>query len=584
VLAGAMLTLTAVNPRGGLFALMGVLPLATPIQILTKAPTDTAGAELILLPFLVGAGMRLALGRDVPLSRLARPAAVLGTIIAGSAIVGLAVDQQATGWLSVYLSDLWRNLLHEYFVDPLAPLPHIAMAWLEGLALAVWAECLLVQAPNVGPAAARMALTGMAAAGVFSAIRLAEISLRAAHPWSAAAHFLWSQRLAPLHRDLNAAGSYYALGTVPAFWLAARPRAPLWWGLLAAPLGLALWLAGSRAALAGTVCGLAGAWLVGRRFSGRVLLSIGAVALALAVILTSGPGRIQASPGTAFTIRRDLAAVSLRIAATHPAFGVGVGQFSHVSVAFISADLVRRFHVAAGENAHNNFLQILAELGGVGLLAFGWLLAVPARAALHASAARTATAELLGLSGGLLALLVTCLLGHPFLSISVLLAFLLVLGVASGLTPTPAVTDDSVGRVVSAVAIAAIVVSVPFRAIAARRAVDLDNVSIGASVVVGAVDGLRYRLADARSAWFVSAHARVVDIALRLAPESAPGCQVSIAIDGHQADVVSPSVDNWLQIPFTLPPPARGVASRRFDLRVTGETCRLMVGPVRSRD
>src|SRR5262249_20050857 len=137
-----------------------------------------------------------------------------------------------------------------------------------------------------------------------------------------------------------------------------------------------------------------------------------------------------------FGVRLHMAGIALRMTQQHPIFGIGLDQFRRGSQYFITPDFIARFPQAAvGENAHNNFLQILAELGAVGLIAFGWLLAPLARSIGRGSMAFVA------LTGGVLAFLLTCLLGHPFLIVQVLWLFLLAVGCSTGLVPS--VTSSS---------------------------------------------------------------------------------------------------------------------------------------------
>jgi len=130
-----------------------------------------------------------------------------------------------------------------------------------------------------------------------------------------------------------------------------------------------------------------------------------------------------------------MAKVALAIAVRHPVLGVGLGNFQTASVAFIPPDVVAYFPPAAvGENAHNNFLQVLAELGVPGLAAFIWLLASPLRAGWRAVRSGHGAPELVGLAAGIGAFLLTCLTGHPLLSGPVTVVFFLCLGLLSGLS------------------------------------------------------------------------------------------------------------------------------------------------------
>ena len=69
----------------------------------------------------------------------------------------------------------------------------------------------------------------------------------------------------------------------------------------------------------------------------------------------------------AAAVRWELAQTSLRMTASRPSFGVGIGSFYCAVRRIRSPELLRIFPPAIHENAHNNFLQILAELGDRGV-------------------------------------------------------------------------------------------------------------------------------------------------------------------------------------------------------------------------
>src|SRR5579864_7728730 len=95
-----------------------------------------------------------------------------------------------------------------------------------------------------------------------------------------------------------------------------------------------------------------------------------------------------------------------------PVFGVGVGQYYPMSSLFLSPQLAWTY---GSENAHNYFLQIGGELGLVGLGLFGvWLGSMIVRSG-RALALVPGDARLLGAAGGVIALMATCLTGHPLL-------------------------------------------------------------------------------------------------------------------------------------------------------------------------
>ena len=84
--------------------------------------------------------------------------------------------------------------------------------------------------------------------------------------------------------------------------------------------------------------------------------------------------------------------------ASSPSFGVGIGRYYSRSGEFSSPELLESFPPAIHENAHNNFLQILAELGVVGFAVVMWLLWSAARYVPPAPGGRPARAAARGAS------------------------------------------------------------------------------------------------------------------------------------------------------------------------------------------
>jgi O-antigen ligase len=129
-----------------------------------------------------------------------------------------------------------------------------------------------------------------------------------------------------------------------------------------------------------------------------------------------------------------MANVALHMTAAHPLLGVGIGHFQSESRAWIAPDLIQIFPpAAAGENAHNNFLQVMAEVGIPGALAFVWMLATPLVLGWRSIRINRASPEVVALWLGASAFLFTCLAGHPLLAPQVLMTFFLALGLMRGL-------------------------------------------------------------------------------------------------------------------------------------------------------
>ena len=460
VTSTVVLLASAVRPRYGLMMVAALLPLATQIQVLSGSPFSGAEtAELILVPFLFAATLRASLSAPAQPTRLGWPALLLATTALASAIVELFVTAGPP-----ILPTLGEHYNRTYYSDP-ASFGNLryAIRWTEGLLLAVIAERTLRHDPAAREAVTRLLIIGALAAAAFAVLRLSEVSIRTLEPWSTAYRYLRTLRINPHYGDANAAGSFYVLFLAPAVWLAWQRG---WrWLLPFLPIGLlALSMTGSRAAIGAGVIGVAVAWSAYRRPRPRVLVLALSLTLLASTVLVSQYSRNRAAPSTAAGIRVELGMIGLRLTAERPLFGVGIGRFKSASAASITPQFAERFPAAArGENAHNQFVQIAAELGMVGFFAFVWLLAIPAHDLGVAIATTRAAAGPTAMACGLLAFLLTCLMGHPLLVVQVLFPFFAALGAATAWgTHDPARTATWPMRV-GLIALTLVVVSVPLR-------------------------------------------------------------------------------------------------------------------------
>jgi O-antigen ligase len=588
----AWLVLAAALPVAafGLLALTGsfVVPLT-----IWLGPVPFGGNEMLelqVLAVLSGVCLHWAWRGPPAPGRLGQPALLLGAVVAASGVVVLAAEPELIVIGNEWLTGLWQYATRHYFSDSRAfPAWHAAAIWVEALLLAVVLERQIRLQPRTGPWLAGLAAAGLATAASWSLIRLAQVAARSPEFAPTFWHHLVSTRISPHFPDLNAMGSLFALGTVACLvWLIGpgvqwtrRVAAACGTGLMAG----GLWLTQSRAALvsAAVVAGIA--WLVLQRPRRNVILAVGAAVVVLVGAAAAlGIVRVSRAPAsTALDIRIELTKVGGRMAKDHPWFGVGLGRFREESPPYIPPALVAVFPVvAAGENAHNQLIQVLGELGVVGLIAFllfwGSLLGP---AALRVARERR-TSWLAAWTCGLLAFMISALLGHPFLTPFVTLTTFLIVGLVAALLP--ARSPVTVRRWTWAVLAACVVlaVSVPMRVVQARRAVDLDNVFVGASRFAGELDGVRYRIAESRSTWFVRTTARSVEIPLR--SQSDAGCEVAVTVDGLPADVVQVTPERWRSVRFTFREPETRWNSRRIELATSVAGCELLVGRIQVVD
>jgi hypothetical protein len=237
---------------------------------------------------------------------------------------------------------------------------------------------------------------------------------------------------------------------------------------------------------------------------------------------------------------------------------------------------LKRF-APTGQNAHNNFLQILGELGVPALLAFLWLVVpVVRRWPWEPGSTSDSVVYASAMAAGLATFLITALFGHPLLIPQVAAAFFLALGLTSALRPAPAGTRR-VGQVMLWAAIVGVVVSLPWRIFDARASERDDE---GLSQVVGTLDDVPYRLAEVESSWRIASDAQVVTLPLRWEEPALPDCRVDVVFDGRVADQMRPDTKVWMPLRFRLPPAASPSDVRELQLRVSDSRCRLLVGPL----
>jgi hypothetical protein len=187
------------------------------------------------------------------------------------------------------------------------------------------------------------------------------------------------------------------------------------------------------------------------------------------------------------------------------------------------------------------------------------------------------------LAGGILAFLITCLAGHPFLTGEVMWSFFLSLGVVAGLGPADLDVSRSVWpRRLGPFLFALVLALAPVRAWQLLNT-DLHRSTIGAGPRIDAEAEPPYRLAAERSTWFVPPLARLVVLPLRLTAESPASCRVEIRLDGAVANAVAVTNATWQAVPMQLLPGSDTSRARRIELRVEAADCHLMVGDLRIR-
>ena len=407
----------------------------------------------------------------------------------------------------------------------------------------------------------RMFVLGAGAAAILNIARFAGAVLRSESPAQAVTDLLRSARISVGFGDVNAAGSLFVLATFTAAGVgiaarssrrrpstpeSSRPLAPgpwtLIWLLATCVCAVALWLSGSRAAF---LAGIAGAilWLAWR--GGRVAWrALPAVALAAVIGIWMFPNPIvDRSAVGAMSIRMELARVSFRLLGEAPVFGIGIGRFYARSGSEIRDPAVMAIYPR--ENAHNNFLQILAELGIVGLVSFAVVLGGVALAAVRALAPSSPAA---GAAIGVAAFLITCLAGHPLLTPEVSLSFWAVLGaLAAQNTARPA----GHWRLLVPATIVLLAASMPFRIAHETRTVNLERVAYGLPDWEHDARGDAFRRMTPRVTLFVPADATSIELPYRLVQPGGP-VTVEVSFGGRSADRLLVNDTAWRTFRMTV--------------------------------
>lgn len=477
-----------------------------------------------------------------------------------------------------------------------------AMRLIEGLLLAHAGVSVARADRGAGRRIIGAVVFGAAAAAFLNVWRIWVGSLRVEAPVLTFLRHLATLRYNAHYGDINAAGSYFLMALLPALALARAVSA--WrWMLPALLIAVSLVLSGSRAALLAGVAAAAALWALvhcgnPRRASSMRLRSAVVIVILLAAGV-SGVGYLalqrNLTPASiALVVRGEYTRISFAMLATRPVFGIGPGQYPVRLPEFATARLLA-IYPARNENAHNYFLQILAELGLAGFAAFMTLLGVAFARMLRLVRAGGATLVEQGAGAGLFGFVLTWLAGHPLLVDAPAFSFWPLFGamagyaapLASSAPVAEAMTSSGrhrTGRMTWAAAglLVAIAASIPVRVQRELADANLEHIGIGVSQWQPAQDGVEFRMAGASSIVFVPSYARVVEIPLRAAATETT-LRVALYLDGRPADVVTVRPEAWYPLLLRIPQHRTPRRFRALELRVLDRSAAdlLMIGKVR---
>jgi len=426
---GAVLFTSLISPAAGLLLVAATAPLD---QFLTAfvGLDHFRVSEALVLAFFTGWLLSAPTDRRGP-SVTPTIGWLLAACIVGS-MIGLA--WQVAPYRDVLLRTGGVVLFAYYHTDFLGDRVGLVdgARLLEGLGLMAAAVTLFRQRPRLAerlPAALALSAVAAGCSSVLLWFGVAPAGILARYTQI-------GYRVSAHVADVNAAGSYFVMVLCLAVGMAFRARgwkrAP--WLVAIAMTAVGLWFSESRTALAalGVTAAVAAAWIASSTWQPKWRL----VAFASVVVLALAAGALRARllerdptyRGAGF--RTEFNAASLRMMAARPLFGVGMGQYYRMSRLFLGPQLAWSY---GAENAHNYFLQIGAELGLAGLALFAAWIGVGLWPAIRALGERPRDARLLGSTAGVIALLGTCLTGHPLLVDEVAFPFWIQFGLVVGL-------------------------------------------------------------------------------------------------------------------------------------------------------
>jgi O-antigen ligase len=545
--------LSAMRPFDGLLVLAGLGPVVTALAIALRA--DDAGVhfpEALTLAFIAGASARRAFsGSPASLPRrILWPTIVLIALGVASALVNatMLITEQDESAPAVRMA--WSFVLNHLASQNTVT---VAVLFVEGLVLFVLAAAVAARVPNARARVLRLMVAGATGAAALNTVRIVMAALQKERALPALLDYLAHARVSVQYSDWNAAGSFFGMVLIAALAFVTRRRSG--YAACAAVIALGLWLTGSRVAMAAVLLTMIAAGIRAgyRAQTERRLLALVAVGFAIAATIAGVlwyPAVRNDPVMYSVSTRFELWKAGVQMMATAPFFGVGLGRFYELSPQYASATLqtIWRPH----ENAHNYFIQILAELGIPGLVLF---VTITARALRHGWRTAQPPPSRFWVAGPFV-FLVTCLTGHPFLVPEAAVPFWIVLGLAAFETssvPSAPAGSRLGARTVVAGIVLLIAATVPIRMREAVRHANTASAARGLSAWQQE-RGVRYRWAESRAAFFVPSGARLVRLPMRAGPDAPPALVVSVSMDGREANRVELHAgDDWREVRLMQP-------------------------------
>jgi O-antigen ligase len=572
-----------VRPAEALLLVAGLTPFTFAITTQVWPSYPFSFDEAIVLAFLAGYlsnRIRAASPSRRPRDPMSVASTLLAVVVLASAVGQIPVLQVLHDYPDRYASDFFNFLISGYLTSLPDPRPQvdgrafvsIAGLLLQGLALFGCTRTLSIDDPSLPRRVTRVMV--IAATGV-SLLTLQTVLIgwleKGGSFWSVMNSTRWSSPAIP---SLNTAGPYLLLAAFAGVGTAAAAsgRWPkLGWIAAGALCAGAMVLSGTRSAIfaglavAGACAVLVRLPHVPSRYVRR--MALGAAALAVAIVATMvvlsltydifGNSALQS-----LRLRAIFAETGVRMMASTPVTGVGIGQYANNYLEFVPEEIRRYYRRDTAQDAHNLFLWVGAELGLVGLGLFAWLILASLLRAWGAVRAEPGNRWRLALLAGLFAFVVTWLVGQPLTVPRVAFAFWMLLGAAVASADTTRRDAERQSRKVVgwlALAAAAVLIgTLPIRINAAIDGIDLSRIAYGFHPWEKTGQGEPFRWTGPRARFFVSSEVDAIDLPFPPNLLAAPdGAQVDVSVDGRPREHLELKYGQGTVLRIDAPPPAR---------------------------
>jgi len=576
LLVTALGALACWRPAWGLLALAALAPFGRLIAIVWLRGYPVRGAEAFALAFLAGVALRHLFGRRSPTlpAWAAGPWLLFGAVVLASAAVLHRTWQVHHDFPLAFLRLVLEHVAFTYqelpgdlriWIEPPGiPYVGVAIVVLAGIALVLVTARLCQGNRDMAKCVASVTVASTTVAAALGINELFVAAFESGEGLAALPSLFVEGRFAAHVTKVNTAGSHFVLALPLAVGLAwwDGPRRVLW-SISTALLAMALWLTASLAAMLSAALVCAGATcLAAWRLRGGQTTWRRAAAVVVLLVIAAGAVRFLTRGDAMASLQRRLAIseVSMQTAAEAPVFGVGLGTYAQRSLPYITPEIVEGFG-EGGVDPHNFVLEVLAELGVVGLVTFLWALGVTLGLTWTRHAATLAPWGLPA-SLGLLAFLLSSLAGQPMQVDVVAMPVWIVMGLVLAQAPRTAPRGALPAWFGAGVVV--ILAMVPFRAEREVRAIDP---AVAAQNAQWAEEqGLEMWKMSGRARLYVRGDAPAVEIEARAAADTDAGrLFLGIAGDGLSVRPLDLGPD-WRRVCADVSPEARESGVRSIDL------------------